>query len=88
MLPMPDDASQKYRVVETLRDETGVIATITVDPKGRTSFSLGREFERGGLTQRTNFLGRRHVAAARTLLDQLEVKLEDVEDRERAAVRR
>jgi hypothetical protein len=75
--------------LETLRAEDGVIAVISERrDSGRISFMLGREWDQGGETKRGPFLQRRHIASARQLLDQLEGRLDAIEDRTRAAARR
>lgn len=81
-------AKDNYRDLELVRDEDGVLALISEHmPSGRLSFMIAREFERGGETQRTAFLQRRHLSAAHRLLDQLEAKLDTLEDRTREAKR-
>lgn len=81
-------AKDNYRDIEIVRDEDGVLALISEHiPSGRLSFMIAREFERGGETMRTAFLQRRHLSAAHRLLDQLEAKLDTLEDRTRQAKR-
>lgn len=77
--------SQDFTVVDTLRDPDGVVATVTERARdGRISFALGKEYDRGGSVQRTPYLGRRHIAALRRVIDDLEERLELLEDRARA----
>ena len=77
--------STKFTEVEIARHPDGVIAIVTEDVEnGRMSFSLAREFEKRGTTHRTQFLGRRHIPAAKALLTDLEEHLETLEDRARA----
>ena len=65
-----------------------MIAVITERVRdGRISFMLAREFDRDGETCRSAYLARRHIAAARRLLNDLEEQLETHEDRSRARVR-
>lgn len=75
--------------LETLRADDGVIAVISQRAdNGRVSFMIGREWDQGGAVKRGPFLQRRHIDSARDLLGQLELRLEAIEDRTRAAVRR
>lgn len=66
-------------------DGLGVVAPITVRkrPNGfvQISFAVFKEFERGGETQRTSFLNRRHIGALRKLLDEIESFFEKERDR-------
>ncbi len=81
-------AKDNYRDIELVRDEEGVVALISEHIlSGRLSFMIAREFERGGDTMRTAFLQRRHLSAAHRILDQLEAKLDSLEDRTREAKR-
>ena len=74
-----------YKEVEVVRDPDGVIAVISEHIKdGRCTFMLAREFEKDGETKRSAFLARRHIGAARRLLNDLEERLEITEDRSRA----
>jgi hypothetical protein len=77
----PNDS---FRVLDTIRDPDGVIATITERiADGRISFSLAREITKGNQTTRTAYLARRHLPAVRRLLDDLNDRLELAEDRAR-----
>lgn len=79
------NGSAQFSEVETVRDPDGVIAVVTQSLKdGRVSFCLAREFELNGETKRSSYMARRHVAAARRLLDAIEQKMELAEDRARA----
>jgi hypothetical protein len=74
-----------FREVETLRDPDGVVAVVSERlATGHVSFMVAREFDRNGETCRSSFLARRHIAGARRLLDALEEKLDEIEDRSRA----
>jgi hypothetical protein len=74
-----------FRVVDIIRDPDGVIAVITERERdGRVSFSLAREYDVDGKPKRSAYLARRHLAAARRLLNDLEERLELAEDRTRA----
>lgn len=87
----------KFEEVRVLRDdETGVVIPITVrrhhgrpddETIGGISFAVQREFERNGRTERTGWLAKRHVAAAKRLLDGLLDTLDTEEDKHRAAAR-
>ena len=82
------NSTSKFTEVEHLRDPDGIIAVITERASdGRVSFMLAREFEREGVTQRSAYMARRHIAAARRLLNDLEDRLELAEDRARAKKR-
>lgn len=81
----PDINKNTYRPIEIVRDPDGVIATITARERdGRVTFMIQREFDRDGKTVQTAFLARRHIAAVRRILNDLEERLEQVEDQERA----
>lgn len=78
-------ADNGFKVIEIIRDPDGVIAVITEREKdGRVSFSLSREFDVDGKPKRSSYLARRHIAAVRRLLNDLEERLELAEDRTRA----
>ncbi len=83
--PTKQPDTLRYRVIDTIRDPDGVIATITerVDD-GRVSFSLAREITKDGKTDRTAYLQRRHLPAALRLLTDLAERLELAEDQARA----
>ena len=82
---------KRFREIALISDpETGVIATIQVrDRNGqpRLSFAFMKEFDRDGRVERSAFLEKRHVAAVRRLMDQLDERLEVEEDRLRAGAR-
>lgn len=88
MPPTTDDnkpSNPNYEEIEIVRDPDGVIAVITERKKdGAISFGIYREFERSGETARGSFLARRHLQAARRVLEDLEERLEAAEDRSRA----
>lgn len=70
---LPNSRSPEFSVLEIIRDPDGVAVVITERNRdGRVSFSLIREYEISGSTRQTNFLNRRHIAAVRRLLDDLE----------------
>lgn len=84
----PTNTQTHFEEVETVRHPDGVVAVVTTHRlNGRVSFSLAREFDRDGKVQRTQFLGRRHIEAARALLNDLVERLETHEDRARARIR-
>lgn len=75
----------EFRVIETVRDPDGVIATVTERVRdGRVSFSIAREYTSNGQTKETKYLSARHVPAVVRLLNDLQEKLELHEDRARA----
>jgi hypothetical protein len=83
-------AKNEYREVAVLRDDEGVSCVITqkVDSPHH-SFSLVKEFKRGDEDARTSFLNRRHIDAARRLLNEVEAWLDRESDLSLArAVRR
>ena len=86
MPPQENSASEtRYNETDIIKDPDGVIAVITERVSdGAISFGIYREFDRGGRTERSKFLARRHVAGARRLLDDLEERLEQLEDQSRA----
>jgi hypothetical protein len=80
------DTTGNYQLVDELRDDEGLVATITARDVGgyrRLTFSLQREFERpkGGPTERSSFLRAEHVPAARRLLDRVEERMRVEQDR-------
>lgn len=87
--PQPE-LPPKFTEVAVLTDREGLVAPITVrevDGNVRFSFAIMREFDRNGRTERTAYLHRRHVEAARRLLDQVEEHLDKQEDQLRAELR-
>ncbi len=78
-------SADEFRVLDVVKDPDGVIAEITERVRdGRVSFSLGREFDRGGKTEKTKFFSARHVPAIVRVLNDLQERLEAHEDRTRA----
>jgi hypothetical protein len=70
--------------------DTGVVAVITTrdrHDKTEFSFSIQKEFERDGRTERSTWLLKRHCDAVRRLIDQVEERLEIEEDKDRAGRR-
>lgn len=66
-------ADSRYRDVHVIRDPDGVVAVITEKVgEGFFSYSFMKEYEVGGQVRRTSFLHRRHAAAVRRLLAQVE----------------
>jgi hypothetical protein len=81
----PAAKTTAFTELEIIRDPDGVVAVITERASdGRVSFMLAREFEQSGETKRSAYLAKRHIAAARRLLADLEETLEIAEDRSRA----
>lgn len=73
--------SGRFVEVATLEGEEGVVASISqrVDG-GFYSFSLGKAWtDREGVVHRTNYLTRRHLEAARKMLDQVETWFDENE---------
>lgn len=86
---MAELQNDRYQIVERIEDPDGLVAVITEQrDTGRMSFAVFREFERGGRTCQTAYVQTRHIAAYRRLLDDLEVRAEELEDRARAAKRK
>jgi len=81
----PPAPNENFKIVEIVRDPDGIVAVITERANdGRISFSIQRELDRNGRTERTSFLARRHLPAVRRLLDDLVDRLETAEDKARA----
>lgn len=75
----------EFRLLETVADPDGVIAEVTERARdGRVSFSLQRQFDRNGKTEKTKFFSARHIPAIVRLLTDLQDRLEAHEDRARA----
>jgi hypothetical protein len=84
-VPASKPKQASYNVIEIVKDPDGVIATITERAdNGRITFMFQREYDQNGAAKQTAYLGRRHIAAVRRLLNDLEEKLETLEDRARA----
>ncbi len=92
-MPQPESTisqgqNPNYREVDIIRDPEGVIAVITERKKdGAISFGIYQEFNRNGEVARGSFLARRHIQAARRVLDDLEERLEAAESAVRAKPR-
>jgi hypothetical protein len=83
--PSPQKPSHAFRELELLRDPDGLLVTITENTKdGRVTFMIQREYDKAGETKQTAFLQRRHIPAIRRVLNDLEERLELMEDRGRA----
>ena len=79
----------KFEELATLRDPDGPIAVVSLNREnGRVTFAITKEFDRAGKTERTPYLSLRHIQGCRRLLDDLESRLPEDEDRARAALRR
>ncbi len=75
----------EYREVERVRDPDGVIAIITERMKtGQMTFSLSKEYEANSVTKTSPYLNRRHIAACRRILNDLEERLDALEDQARS----
>lgn len=78
----------EYEDVEVLRDADGVVAVISERKNGTgCAVAIFKEFTRDGKTQRSAFLQRRHIAAAKRLLEIAEEKMDELGDRKMAAQR-
>lgn len=75
----------QFNELEVIRHPDGVVAVITERLRdGRVSFMIAREYDDGGEVKRSAYIARRHLPAARQLLNDLEDRLELAEDRTRA----
>jgi len=89
-MPAPDKPQPHpaYREVERVRDPDGVIAVISERIKtGQMTFALSKEYEQDGRTRTSSYLSRRHIDGIRRLLNDLEERLEGLEDRARSGHR-
>ena len=79
------DSRSRYRDVHVIRDPDNVVAVITekIDD-GFYSYSFMKEYERDGEVVRTSFLHRRHGAAVRRLLPQVEEWIDKNIEQQRA----
>lgn len=87
---MPDNTfgDGLYEVVDTLRNADGLVTTITKKKStGAYSFSLMKEFDRGGQTDRSSYLQRRQIEGAIELLKLTAEKMDKLLDADRAAER-
>ncbi len=79
-----------FSELDVIADPEGVVAPIAIrerHDRREFSFALMKEFEREGRTERTAWLQKRHIPAARRLLDIVEERIEKEEDLARAAHR-
>lgn len=86
-MPVPDRVRNAgFEEVKVFQDPSGVALVIT-QKKGESkhSFSLLKTYEKDGVLQRTSYLNRRHLAAARALLDKAEEWLDEEVERSAAA---
>lgn len=82
----PSNSPNAFVEVATIRDPDGLLCVITekpAPPGGRSmhSFTIVKEYERDGKILRTGFMNRRHVDAARRLLEQAAAWLDAEVDR-------
>lgn len=85
------EQSSQFQEVQSFTGDDGVGAAVTARPvNGRTyySFKIFREHDKAGHVSRTGWFSRRHIAAVRALLAQVEDFLEGAEDHQRAQARR
>jgi hypothetical protein len=83
---------KKYRQVEELRTESGLVATISAR-EGHLgaevfSFAVRKEYERSGEVQQTAWMQRHHLGELRELLVRVDAAMTAAEDKSREAVRR
>ena len=81
---MTSDKLARYRVVETIRGDDGLVATITerIDA-GYLSYKIQKEFVQGGEVKLTAFLGPHHLPANKDLLQKVDDRLKVLTDRAR-----
>lgn len=78
----------QFNELEVIRHPDGVVAVITERIRdGRVSFMIAREYDVDGEVKRSAYIARRHLPAARMLINDLEERLELAEDRARAKKR-
>jgi hypothetical protein len=83
--------NDRYREIKVLRDSDGVVAVITErldSEQPYHSFCFAKEFLKDGVVHRTNYLSRRHTAAIRRLMTQVEDYLDQLVEQNYARVAR
>jgi len=86
------EPGKSFHEIAHIRDPDGLIAVFTERVEdGKISCAIFREFdkrENGHVTpQRTMFFASRHLSGYRRLLDEIERRIEGIEDRSRMARR-
>lgn len=77
-------ANNQFREIEVIRHSSGVAAIITERiTDGRVSVMFAREYDHGGQVKRSAFVARRHLAGIRALIDEIEIRLDALEDETR-----
>lgn len=67
----------EYREVDSISDPDGVVLVVTERVgTGHLTFRIQKEYEHGGETKHTSYLGRRHIPAIRRLLSKAESLLD------------
>ena len=72
---MAGSSDSRYREIKTFHDQDGVVCVVTERLDTDTpyhSFAFFKTYEKNGQPCRTSYLSRRHTAAIRRLLVQLE----------------
>lgn len=78
-------AQNEFTTLQEIRTDDGVLITITErDLDGRISFSIAKEFDRGGKVNRTHFMNRRQLPTLIEALEKLGPAIEQLEDASRA----
>lgn len=69
-----------YEDVDEIVDVDGVVAIMSRrKATGAVSFMLAKIYERDGKPERTSFMQRKHIEAARRVLDLVEAKMNEIE---------
>lgn len=85
---MSESKSPAFSEVEKIRDENGIVITITERIKdGMISFRIEKAFEENGLERKTMFLNVRHVRPLIAMLEAQLSRLAAHEDRARERMR-
>jgi hypothetical protein len=72
-----------YEDIEEIVDPDGVVGVISRRrSNGAVSIALFKTFERDGVREKTNFLGARHFAGVRRVLDIAEARIAKLEPAE------
>lgn len=76
-------SNQRYREIKVFHDQDGVVAVVTErtdSDQPYHSFAFAKEYEKDGKIHRTNYLSRRHAAAVRRLIVQVEEYLDQLRE--------
>jgi hypothetical protein len=78
----------KYEDVKTIRDPKGLCAVISKKlPQGDLSVAFFKEFDRGGQTERSGFMSRRHLSQMPAMIALAGEAMDEITDADRAAAR-